>query len=142
MGGWSSRGQVSSTHAAPRREAAAIGPVRTKGSAPQDVRSPAKWAAAGGARVILPKKGLSELKKLLAEATESGEEKPEAKLEGARALPGHRGEEEHDADPVACPAGSEEGRSASCRRPTSISPSMHSQLLQRFLDGAGQVETW
>ena len=30
--------------------------------------------------VILPKKGLSELKKLLAEATESGEEKPEAKL--------------------------------------------------------------
>jgi hypothetical protein len=45
----------------------------------------------------------TELKKLLAEATESGEEKPEAKLEGARALPGHRGEEEHDADPVACP---------------------------------------
>ena len=30
--------------------------------------------------VILPKKGLSELKKLLAEAVESGEEKPEAKL--------------------------------------------------------------
>jgi DNA polymerase-3 subunit beta len=30
--------------------------------------------------VILPKKGLSELKKLLAEATEGGEEKPEAKL--------------------------------------------------------------
>ncbi len=30
--------------------------------------------------VILPKKGLQELKKLLSEATESGEEKPEAKL--------------------------------------------------------------
>jgi DNA polymerase-3 subunit beta len=30
--------------------------------------------------VILPKKGLSELKKLLAEAVESGEEKPESKL--------------------------------------------------------------
>jgi DNA polymerase III subunit beta len=30
--------------------------------------------------VILPKKGLSELKKLLSEATEGGEEKPEAKL--------------------------------------------------------------
>jgi DNA polymerase-3 subunit beta len=30
--------------------------------------------------VILPKKGLSELKKLLSEAAESGEEKPEAKL--------------------------------------------------------------
>jgi DNA polymerase III subunit beta len=30
--------------------------------------------------VILPKKGLAELKKLLGEATESGEEKPEAKL--------------------------------------------------------------
>src|SRR5512142_1601778 len=30
--------------------------------------------------VILPKKGLSELKKLLSEASESGEEKPEAKL--------------------------------------------------------------
>jgi DNA polymerase-3 subunit beta len=30
--------------------------------------------------VILPKKGLQELKKLLAEAAESGEEKPEAKL--------------------------------------------------------------
>jgi DNA polymerase-3 subunit beta len=30
--------------------------------------------------VILPKKGLSELKKLLAEAVESGEEKPDAKL--------------------------------------------------------------
>lgn len=30
--------------------------------------------------VILPKKGLAELKKLLAEAAESGEEKPEAKL--------------------------------------------------------------
>jgi DNA polymerase-3 subunit beta len=30
--------------------------------------------------VILPKKGLTELKKLLAEAVESGEEKPEAKL--------------------------------------------------------------
>lgn len=30
--------------------------------------------------VILPKKGLTELRKLLSEATESGEEKPEAKL--------------------------------------------------------------
>jgi DNA polymerase-3 subunit beta len=33
-----------------------------------------------GKGVILPKKGLTELKKLLSEAAESGEEKPEAKL--------------------------------------------------------------